>query len=53
MVVKFDIMKCNLGFPAKGLMAAYGYKQTFSRPKLRSAYHPASDIPRSMLDFRF
>ncbi len=33
--------------------SAYGYKQTSSRPKLRSALPPEADIPRPKLDFRF
>ncbi len=34
------------------LTSAYGYKQTFSRPKSMSALPPKADIPRLTLDFR-
>ncbi len=30
-----------------------GYKQTCSRPNMRSALPPKADIPWSTLDFRF
>ncbi len=33
--------------------SAYGYKQTSSRPKSTSAYHPASDIPDRVGNDRF
>ncbi len=33
-------------------MSGCGYKQTSSRPKLRSALPPTPDIPRLTLDFR-
>ncbi len=32
--------------------SAFGYKQTFSGPNLRSALPPGADIPRPTLDFR-
>jgi hypothetical protein len=34
-------------------MSPFGYKQTSSRPILRSALPPTPDIPQPALDFRF
>ncbi len=37
---------------AEQLESAYGYKQTFSRPKSTSAVPPKADIPTTLADFR-
>ena len=37
---------------ARQRKSAYGYKQTFRRPNLRSALPPTSDIQVSVADFR-
>ena len=38
---------------AEPFESAYGYKQTSSRPKSRSALHPTPDILVAVTDFRF
>ncbi len=37
---------------AERFESAYGYKQTFSHPKSKSALPPTADIPTTLADFR-
>ncbi len=43
------VMRASMAYPP---MSAYGYKQTWGRPKSMSAIPPTGDIPRLTLDFR-